>query len=92
MVTWIIEYVQKFYFVLPDLGASVAKWLEHLPFTSKAAGSSLSENFLNATRTQSSCEKSKKSTLCRRSWVFPGYSGFLPQGKLTGWVRHKYSV
>ena len=25
----------------------------------KAAGSSLSENFLNATRTQSSCEKSK---------------------------------
>jgi hypothetical protein len=27
------------------------------------------------------------STLCRKSWVFPGYSGFLPQGKLTGWVR-----
>jgi hypothetical protein len=24
------------------------------------------------------------STLCRKSWVF---SGFLPQGKLTGWVR-----
>ena len=41
-------------------GASVAKWLAHLPFTSEAAGSSLSENFLNATRTQSSCEKSKK--------------------------------
>jgi hypothetical protein len=40
-------------------GASVAKWLAHLPFTSEAAGSSLSENFLNATRTQSSCEKSK---------------------------------
>jgi hypothetical protein len=32
-------------------GASVAKWLAHLPFTSEAGGSSLSENFLNATRT-----------------------------------------
>jgi hypothetical protein len=66
----------------------VAKWLAHLPFTSEAAGSSLSENFPNATRTQSSCEKSKKSTLCRRPWVSSGYSGFLQQGKLTGWVRH----
>ena len=26
-------------------GASVAKWLAHLPFTSKAVGSNLSENF-----------------------------------------------
>ena len=33
-----------------------------------------------------SCEKSK-STLCRKSWVFSGHSGFLPQGKLTGWIR-----
>ena len=32
------------------------------------------------------CEKSQ-STLCRKSWVFSGCSGFLPQGKLTGWVR-----
>jgi hypothetical protein len=63
-------------------GAPVAKWLVHLAFTSKAAGSSLSENFLNATRTQSSCEKSKKSTLCRKLWVSFGYSGFLPQGGL----------
>jgi hypothetical protein len=67
--------------------SKVAKWLAHLPFTSKVAGSNLTENFPNATRTQSSCEKSKKSTLCRKSWVFSGYSGFLPQGKLTGWVR-----
>jgi hypothetical protein len=44
---------------MASLGASVAKWLAHLPFTSEAAGSNLSENFLNATRTQSSCEKSK---------------------------------
>jgi hypothetical protein len=27
-------------------GTSVAKWLAHLPFTSEAAGSSLSDNFL----------------------------------------------
>jgi hypothetical protein len=26
-------------------GASVTKWLAHLPFTSKVAGSNLSENF-----------------------------------------------
>ena len=38
--------------------ASVAKWLAHLPFTSKVAGSSLNEDFsINVTRTQSSCEK-----------------------------------
>jgi hypothetical protein len=37
----------------------MAEWLAHLPFPSKAAGPSLSENFLNATRTQSSCGKSK---------------------------------
>ena len=63
------------------LGASVAKWLAHLPFTSEAAGSSLSENFLNATRTQSSCEKSKVNAL-------PKVVGFLrvlrfpPKGKV----------
>ena len=27
------------------------------------------------------------STLCRKSRVFSGFSSFLPQGKLTGWVR-----
>ena len=31
------------------LGASVVKWLAHLPFTSKVAGPSLSESFLDAT-------------------------------------------
>lgn len=38
------------------------------------------------TRTQS-CEKYKeeyKSLLCRKLWVFSGYSGYLPQGILTG--------
>ena len=69
-------------------GASVAKWLAHLPFTSKAAGSSVGENFLNATRTQSSCEKSKT----QRSAESRGFSPGTPvsshmQGKLTGCVR-----
>jgi hypothetical protein len=66
----------------------VAKWLAHLPFTSKVAGSSLSENFSMRLEPSPNVKKSKKSTLCRKSWVFSGYSGFLPQGKLTGWVRH----
>jgi hypothetical protein len=78
-----INYVTN---ILSVTGASVAKWLAHLPFTSKVAGSSLNE-FLNVIRTQSSCEMSKKSTLCRKSWVSSWFSGFLPQGKLIGWVR-----
>jgi DMSO/TMAO reductase YedYZ molybdopterin-dependent catalytic subunit len=53
-------------------GASVAKWLVHLPFTSEAAGSSLSENFLNATRTQSSCEKSKSQRSAESGGFPPG--------------------
>jgi hypothetical protein len=62
---------------LMSLGASVAQSSEQAPFTSEIVGSILSTD---------SCEKSQ-STLCRKSWVFSGYSGFLPQGKLTGWVR-----
>ena len=54
------------------LGASVAKWLAHLPFTSEAAGSSLSENFLNATRTQSPCEKSKSQRSAESRGFPPG--------------------
>ena len=53
-------------------GASVAKWLAHLPFTSEAAGSSLNENFLNATRTQSSCEKSKSQRSAESRGFPPG--------------------
>jgi hypothetical protein len=45
-------------------------------FTSEMVGSILATD---------SCEKSQ-STLCQKSWVFSGCSGFLPQGKLTGWV------
>ena len=55
-----------------NLGASVAKWLAHLPFTSEAAGSSLSENFLNATRTQSSREKSKSQRSAESRGFPPG--------------------
>ena len=53
-------------------GASMAKWLAHLPFTSEAAGSSLSEYFLNATRTQSSCEKSKSQRSAESRGFSPG--------------------
>ncbi len=40
----------------PDMvvGALVAQWSERSPFTSEVAGSILSENFLNVTRTQCS--------------------------------------
>ena len=55
-----------------DKGASVAKWLAHLPFTSEAAGSSLSENFLNATRTQSSREKGKSQRSAESRGFSPG--------------------
>jgi hypothetical protein len=54
------------------LGASVAKLLAHLPFTSETAGSSLSENFLNATRTQSSCEKSESQRSAESRGFPPG--------------------
>ena len=53
-------------------GASVAKWLAHLPFTSEAAGSSLTKYFLNATRTQSSCEKSKSQRSAESRGFSPG--------------------
>jgi hypothetical protein len=44
-------------------------------FTSEFVGSILATD---------SCKKSP-STLCRKSWDFSRRSGFLPQGKLTGW-------
>ena len=40
--------------------------------TSKVAGSNLSENFLNATRTQSSCEKSKSQRSAESRGFSPG--------------------
>ena len=43
------------------LGASVAQWLVPSPFTSEAAGSILSENFLNVTRTQCSTHAKRVS-------------------------------
>jgi hypothetical protein len=53
-------------------GASVAKWLAHLPFTSEAAGSNLTRYFLDATRTQSSCEKSKSQRSAESRGFSPG--------------------
>jgi hypothetical protein len=55
-------------------GTSVAQSSEQAPSTSEFVGLILATD---------SCEKSQ-STLCRKSWYF---SGFLPKGKLTGWVR-----
>ena len=57
-----------------DVGGAAS---EQAPFTSEFVGSILATD---------SREKSH-STLCRKSWFFSGCSGFLPQGKLTGWVR-----
>ena len=64
----------------------MAEWLAHLPFTSEAAGSSLSENFLNATQTQSSCEKSKSQRSAESR-------GFPPTGKVdrVGYIGKKGS-
>jgi hypothetical protein len=45
--------------------------------------SAFTSEFVGSILATDSCGKSQ-STLCRKSWVF---SGFLPQGKLTGWVR-----
>ena len=46
--------------------------LAHLPFTSEAAGSNLTKYFLNATRTQSSCEKSKSQRSAESRGFSPG--------------------
>jgi hypothetical protein len=64
--TWLINCI------FHCIGASVAKWLAHFHFTSEAAGSSLSENFLNATRTKSSCEKSKSQRSAESRGFPPG--------------------
>ena len=46
------------------------------------------QDLFEQSRTQTLCKKNIcKSMLCRKSWVFSGYSGFLLQGKLTWWVR-----
>jgi hypothetical protein len=54
------------------VGLQWAKWLAHLPFTSEAAGSNLTKYFLNATRTQSSCEKSKSQRSAESRGFPPG--------------------
>ena len=65
----------------------MAKWLAHLPFTSKVAGSSLSEDF--SMRLEPSPHVKRVSPRSAESRGFsPGTPCFLPQGKLTGWVRH----
>ncbi len=62
-------------------GASVAHLSERSPFTSEAAGSILSENFLNVIRSQCSTHVKRVSQHSAESrGFFSGRSGFLPQG------------
>ena len=46
--------------------------LAHLPSTFKVAGSSFSKNFLDATQTQSSCEKNKSQRSAESRGFSPG--------------------
>jgi hypothetical protein len=59
-----------------DKWYSVAQSSEQAPFTSEIV-----VRFSLRTHLKS------QSTLCRKSWVFSGCSGFHPHGKLAGWVR-----
>jgi hypothetical protein len=58
-------------------GSSLAQSSGKAPFTSEFVDSiiAIDENEMS------------RSTLYRKSWVFSGCYGFLPQGKLAGWVR-----
>ena len=64
------------YFKFELRGSSVVQSSEQAHFISEIVGS---------IHAMDSCERSL-STLCRKPWVFSWRSGFLPQGKLTGWV------
>ena len=57
------------------------------PFTSEIVGSNLGSDSLHSSGKSS-------STLCQKSWVFSGYSGFLPLEMLTGLVedQDRYSA
>ena len=70
-----------------DLGASVAQRLAQAPLTSESC------MVLNLCQDSSnfSCENSMP-TLCRKSWVFSGHSGFSPTGKVGWWVKIKIDL
>jgi hypothetical protein len=66
-------------------------WVNLVPRLSSTRGKSLGTRLIvgplfTTDLCVDSCERNQ-STLCRKSWVFSGRSGFLPQGKLTGWIR-----
>ena len=69
----------------------MAQWSARSPFTSEVAGSILSENFLNVTRTQCSTHVKRVSQHSAESRGFFPVSGsalrFPPTRKLTGRVR-----
>jgi hypothetical protein len=62
--------------VISSTGLQGCNLQSKAPFTSEIMGSILAVDSWHF------CEKSQ-STLCRKSWVFFGYSGFLPQGMST---------
>ena len=68
-------------------GASVAQWSERSPFTSEVTGSILSENFLNATRSQCSTNVKRVSQHSAESRGFSPGTSVSSHRELTGWVR-----
>jgi hypothetical protein len=67
-----------------NLNLNFRHCLARLSLTSKAVGSSLSENFLNATRTKSSCEKSRSQRSAESRGFSPGTPVSSHREKLTG--------
>ena len=65
----------------------MAQWSERSPFISEVAGSILSENVLNVTRTQCSIHVKRVSQRSAESRGFSPGAPVPPTGKLTGWVR-----
>ncbi len=65
----------------------MAQWSERSPFTSEAAGSILSENFLNVTRAQCSTHVKRVSQHSAESRGFSPGTPVSSHRKLTGWVR-----
>jgi hypothetical protein len=73
---------------LPSWGFGGEVVAAHLPFTSKVADSNLNENFSMRLEPSSYVKRVKVNALPKVVGFLRVYSGFLPQGKLTGWVKH----
>ena len=73
--------------LINSYGTLVAYWSVRSSFTSEVAGSILSENFLNVTRTQCSTHVKESVNTLPKVVGFLRALRFPPTGKLTGWVR-----